>query len=157
MVIISTTMPRVAITMPCVWFKICLNILWSLLSLTMQLILVVIVAGGIVAVALIAMFASALPTKDYGLSVDALKDQQSLFTNARVVIKNIGRFPLTNVVVDYGSQKEPAITILQPGETQTLSPPEGAHLDNVTVTANPGIKIVQSYRSPLKLPGMIGS
>src|SRR5918912_2591326 len=123
----------------------------------MRIVFIVIIAAAIIAVALVAMFASALPTKDYDLSVDALKDEQSLFTNARVVIKNIGRFPLTNVVVDYGSQKEPAITTLQPGETQTLSPPEGAQLDNVTVTANPGIKIVQSYRSPLKLPGMIGS
>src|ERR671938_1715971 len=114
----------------------------------MRIAFIVIIAAAIIAVALVAMFASALPTKDYALSVDALKDQQSLFTNARVVIKNIGKFPLTNVVVDYGSQKEPAITILQPGETQTLSPPEGAQLDNVTVTANPGIKIVQLYRSP---------
>ena len=123
----------------------------------MRLILVIIVAVGIVAVALIAMFASALPTRDYSLSVDALKDQQSLFTNARVVVKNIGRLPLTDVVVDYGGQKEPAIAVLHPGESQNLSPPEGAQLNNVTVTANPGIKIVQSYRSPLKLPGMIGS
>ena len=123
----------------------------------MRLILVIVVAVGIVAVALIAMFASAIPTGDYSLSVDALKDQQSLFTNARVVVKNIGRLPLTDVAVDYGGQKEPAIPVLHPGESQTLSPPEGAQLDNVTVTANPGIKIVQSYRSPLKLPGMIGS
>src|ERR671925_1137784 len=120
----------------------------------MRTALVLAVAAGIIAFAIIAMIASALPTKDYSLSVDALKDQQSLFTNARVVIKNIGRLPITDVVVNYGSQKEPAIPILQPGETQTLSPPEGAQLDNVTVTAHPGIKIVQSYRSPLKLPGM---
>ena len=32
----------------------------------------------------------ALPTRDYDLSVDALKDEQSLFTNAWVVIKNTG-------------------------------------------------------------------
>jgi len=118
---------------------------------------VVAIAVGIVAIALIAMFASALPTKNYDLSVDALKDQQSLFTNARVVIKNTGRLPLTDIIVDYGGQKEPTISILHPGESQTLSPPEGVQLSNVTVTANPGLKIVQQYRSPLKLPGMIGS
>jgi hypothetical protein len=123
----------------------------------MRIALIVIIAAGIIAVALVAMFASALPTRDYDLSVDALKDEQSLFTNARVVIKNTGRLPLTNVYVDYGSQREPRIDILQPGDALTLSPPEGAQLDQVTVTAEPNIEIVQSYRTPWKLPGMIGS
>jgi hypothetical protein len=119
--------------------------------------LVVAVAVGIVVAAVVAMFASALPTKNYDLSVDAMKDQQSLFTNARVIVKNTGKLPLENVVVDYGSEKEPAIPVLQPGESRNLSPPEEAQLDSVTVTAEPGIKIVQPYRTPIKLPGMIGS
>ncbi|MDP8889210.1 MAG: hypothetical protein M3M89_06250 [Thermoproteota archaeon] len=123
----------------------------------MRIALVVIIAAGIIAVALVAMFASALPTKDYDLSVDALKDEQSLFTNARVVIKNTGRLPLTNVLVDYGINREPPIEAMQPGEVLTLSPPEGVQLDQVTVTAEPSIEIVQSYRTPWKLPGMIGS
>jgi hypothetical protein len=123
----------------------------------MRTALIVIIAAGIVAVALVAMFASALPTKDYDLSVDALKDEQTLFTNARVVIKNTGRLPLTNVLVDYGSNREPPIAVLQPGDMLTLSPPEGVQLDQVTVTAEPSIEIVQSYRTPWKLPGMIGS
>ena len=123
----------------------------------MRISLIVIIAAGIVAVALIAMFASALPTKDYDLSVDALKDEQSLFTNARVVIKNTGRLPLTNILVDYGSNTEPPITVLQPGNTLTLSPPDDVQLDQVTVTAEPNIEKVQSYRTPWKLPGMIGS
>jgi hypothetical protein len=123
----------------------------------MRIALIVIIATGIIAAALVAMFASAIPTKDYDLSVDALKDQQSLFTNARVVIKNTGRLPLTNVLVDYGSEIEPPIGVLQPGDTQTLSPPEGVQLDHVTVTAEPSIEVVQVYRTPWKLPGMIGS
>jgi hypothetical protein len=123
----------------------------------MRIALTVIIAAGIIAIALVAMFASALPTKDYDLSVDALKDEQSLFTNARVVIKNTGRLPLTDVLVDYGSNREPPIDVLQPGETLTLSPPEGVQLDQVTVTAKPNIQIVQPYRTPWKLPGMIGS
>jgi hypothetical protein len=124
----------------------------------LRLAFVVAAAAGIVVVALVTMFASALPTKDYELSVDALKDEQSLFTNARVVVKNIGKLPLTDVLVDYGDgQKEPAIPVLQPGETLNFSPPEGAQLDQVTVTAEPGIQIVQPYRTPIKLPGMIGS
>ena len=123
----------------------------------MRIAIIVIIAAAIIAVALVAMFASALPTKDYDLSVDALKDEQSLFTNARVIIKNTGRLPLTNVLVDYGNNREPPIDVLQPGETLTLSPPEGVQLDQVTVTANPSIQIVQPYRTPWKLPGMIGS
>jgi hypothetical protein len=123
----------------------------------MRIVLIVIIASGVIAVALVAMFASALPTKDYDLSVDALKDEQSLFTNARVVIKNTGRLPLTNVLVDYGSEREPQIDNLQPGDTRTLSPPEDVQLDQVTVTADPDIHVVQFYRTPWKLPGMIGS
>ena len=123
----------------------------------MRIALIVIIAAGIIGVALVAMFASTLPTKDYDLSVDALKDEQSLFTNARVVIKNTGRLPLTNILVDYGSTREPPIDVLQPGDTLNLSPPEGVQLDHVTVAAEPSIEIVQSYRTPWKLPGMIGS
>ena len=123
----------------------------------MRIAFIVIIAAAIIAVALVAMFASALPTKDYDLSVDALKDEQSLFTNARVIIKNTGRLPLTNVLVDYGSDREPPIDVLQPGETLTLSPPESVQLDQVTVTAEPSIERVQAYRTPWKLPGMIGS
>ena len=123
----------------------------------MRIALIVIIAAVIIAVALVAMFASTLPTKDYDLSVDALKDEQSLFTNARVVVKNTGRLPLTNILIDYGSNREPTIDILQPGDTLNLSPPEGVQLDHVRVTAEPNIDIVQSYRTPWKLPGMIGS
>ena len=124
----------------------------------MRMALIVALAGGIVAVALVAMFASALPTKDHDLSVDPIKDDQSLFTNTRVIVKNIGRMPLTDIQVDYGGgRKEPMIPVLAPGETAALSPPDGVQLNNVTVTADPGIKIVKPYRSPIKMPGMIGS
>ena len=123
----------------------------------MHMTLVVIIAASIIAVALVTMYASALPTKDYDLSVDALKDEQSLFTNARVVIKNTGKLPLANVLVDYGGAREPPIDIMRPGDTLTFSPAEGVQLDHVTVTAEPGIEIIKSYRTPWKLPGMIGS
>ncbi len=123
----------------------------------MRLIFLAAIAAGIVGIALIAILISTIPSKDYELSVDALKDQQSLFTNARIVLKNTGRLPLTNIVVDYGNQTEPRIAALGPGESWPVSPPEGVQLDSVTVTADPGIKVVQKYRTPIKLPGMIGS
>ena len=123
----------------------------------MRIVALAAIAGGIVAAALIMMVASARPTQDYALSVDARKDEQSIFTDARVVVKNTGRLALTNVLVDYGSEKEPPIPVLQPGESRTLSPPEGVQLESVRVTAEPGVSVVQQYRTPLKLPGMIGS
>lgn len=123
----------------------------------MRLVYLVAIAGGIVAFTMIAIVASAIPTKDYDLSVDAMKDEQSLFINARVVLKNTGKLPLTNVLVDYGTEKEPPIEVLQPGESRNMSPPEGVQLDSVKVTADPDISIIQQYRTPIKLPGMIGS
>ena len=122
----------------------------------MRIVLVAGMAGGIMAAALAAIFVSTIPTKDYSLEVDALKDEQSLFTNARVVLTNTGRLDLTNVVIDYGGPKE-TIDVIRPGEKTLRSPPEDAPLDSITVTADNGIKVVQKYRTPIKLPGMIGS
>jgi hypothetical protein len=115
------------------------------------------IAGGIIVAAVLAMYLSQVPTKDYSLSVDALKDEQTLFTNARVVLSNTGRMPLTNVVVNYGGNATDVVGTMEPGHKTTVSPPDGAQLSSVTVTADPDIKIVQPYRAPIKLPGMIGS
>ncbi len=115
------------------------------------------IAAGIVAATVGAIVLSAVPTQDYSLTVDALKDEQSLFTNARVVLSNTGRLPLTDITVDFGGGQKEAIGTLDAGDKRTVSPPEDAQLDTVTVTAEPDIMIVQSYRTPIKLPGMIGS
>lgn len=122
----------------------------------MRVVVIAAIAGGIVAVALIALWVSTIPTRDYSLTVDAMKDEQSLFTNARVVLTNNGRLELTNVVIDYGNGTE-KVGSIAPGEKVIRSPPEGAPLNSVTVTADNGISIVQDYRRPIKLPGMIGS
>jgi hypothetical protein len=99
---------------------------------------------------------SIMPTKDYSIDVDAMKDEQSLFVNARIVLTNTGRQPLTDVVVYYGNRNE-VIKMINPGEKIYLSPPEGSRLDVVEVTANEGINMTKEYRKPIKLPGMIGS
>jgi hypothetical protein len=99
---------------------------------------------------------SIMPTKDYSIDVDAMKDEQSLFVNARIVLTNTGRQPLTDVVVYYGNRNE-FIKMINPGEKIYLSPPEGSRLDVVEVTANEGINMTKEYRKPIKLPGMIGS
>ena len=99
---------------------------------------------------------SITPTKDYSIDVDAMKDEQSLFVNARITLSNTGRQPLTNVTVSYGNRTE-VIKMINPGEKIYLSPPEGSRLDKVKVTANEGINVTKEYRRPIKLPGMIGS
>ncbi|MEM2141441.1 hypothetical protein [Nitrososphaera sp.] len=123
----------------------------------MRLAIVLAIAGGIVAATVAAIVASSIPTQDYSLTVDALKDEQSLFTNARVVLSNTGRLPLTDITVDFGGGQKEDVGTLDVGAKRTISPPEGVQLDSVTVTAEPDIMIVQKYRTPIKLPGMIGS
>jgi hypothetical protein len=99
---------------------------------------------------------SIMPTRDYSIEVDAMKDEQSLFVNARIVLTNTGRQPLTDVVVYYGNRNE-VIKMINPGEKIYLSPPEGSRLDVVEITANEGINMTKEYRKPIKLPGMMGS
>jgi hypothetical protein len=99
---------------------------------------------------------SIMPTRDYSIEVDAMKDEQSLFVNARIVLTNTGRQPLTDVVVYYGNRNE-VIKMINPGEKIYLSPPEGSRLDVVEVTTNEGVNMTKEYRKPIKLPGMMGS
>jgi hypothetical protein len=42
-----------------------------------------------------------LLTKDYAIDVEAIKDEQDLFTSSRVDISNVGRKPLTNIIVSF--------------------------------------------------------
>lgn len=123
----------------------------------MRLGIVAAIAAGIVAATVGAIVVSAVPTQDYSLSVDALKDEQSLFTNARVVLSNTGRLPITDITVDFGDGQKEDVGTLDAGAKRTVSPPEGVQLDTVTVTGEPDILITQKYRTPIKLPGMIGS
>jgi hypothetical protein len=99
---------------------------------------------------------SIMPTRVYSIEVDAMKDEQSLFVNARIVLTNTGRQPLTDVVVYYGNRNE-VIKMINPGEKIYLSPPEGSRLDVVEVTTNEGVNMTKEYRKPIKLPGMMGS
>jgi hypothetical protein len=116
-------------------------------------------AAGLAAVSAIIigmLLVSTIPTERYSLDVDAMKDEQSLFVNARVVLTNNGKLPLTNLSIDYGPTTE-VIARIDPGQKISLSPPAGSSLNNVRVSANEGIDITKDYRKPIKLPGMIGS
>ena len=99
-------------------------------------------------------------TKDYAIDIDPIKDNQNLFNTARVTVTNTGKLPLTNIVVNYGGTGASAIqrlASLSPGEKALLSPPESSALQSVTVTADHGVSITKAYRTPIKIPGMMGS
>jgi hypothetical protein len=94
--------------------------------------------------------------KDYDLQVDALKEEQSLFTHTRATITNTGKQPLTNIQVNYGNKTE-TVKSLEPGQSYPLSPPAGSDLQKIVVTSEQGINITKEYRTPIKMPGMMGS
>ena len=113
---------------------------------------------GVVVVVTVFLFFSvfAVATQDYALSVDPIKDNQYLFSTGRVMITNTGKLPLTNIVVNYGGKVD-KLTSLSPGENAMLSPPENSTLKSVTVTADHGLSVTKDYRTPFKIPGMMGS
>ena len=94
--------------------------------------------------------------KDFSLDIDALKEQQSLFTHTRVTITNTGKQPLTNIKVNYGNKTD-TVSLLDPGQSYPLSPPAGSNLQRIIVTSDQGINITKEYRTPISMPGMMGS
>ena len=93
---------------------------------------------------------------DFDLEIDALKEEQSLFTHTRATITNTGKQPLTNIKVNYGNKSE-TVRNLEPGQSYPLSPPAGSDLQRIIVTSEQGINITKEYRTPIKIPGMMGS
>jgi hypothetical protein len=93
---------------------------------------------------------------DYSLGVDAMREDQSLFVNSRIILTNVGKQPITHIVVYYGIKNE-TIQTINPGEKISLSPPEGSNLNFVRIIADNGINITTGYRTPIKMPGMMGS
>ena len=93
---------------------------------------------------------------DYVLDVDAMREDQSLFTNTRIILTNAGKEQITNMTVFYGVKNE-TIQTINPGDKISLSPPEGSNLNVVRIIADNGINITAGYRTPIKMPGMMGS
>jgi hypothetical protein len=119
------------------------------------LIISIIIVGSIIIYNLVI----SIPTRNYSLDVDAIKDPESLFLNSRVILKNTGLLPLNdiNIIYDNNLKFNEKVTILKPGETIILSPPAGTVLKNLQVSSKEGIDLNRDFRSPTKLPGMIGS
>jgi len=98
-----------------------------------------------------------LATKNFGLDVDPIKDNQNLFNTARVTVTNTGKLPLNNVTVIYDNKSRERINSLPPGQKIMLSPPDNSSLKSVTVIADHGLMVTKAYRTPMKIPGMMGS
>ena len=116
--------------------------------------------GGAIAVIILVItmaFPGSTVTSDNSILVDPTKEKQSLFVIARVMIQNTGSQPLTNITIDYGDGDKDFISILKPGKTMILSPPDGNSLQFVRVTADGNVDVYKAYREPIAMPGMMGS
>jgi len=116
--------------------------------------------GGAIAVIILVItmaFPGSTVTSDNSILVDPTKEKQSLFVIARVMIQNTGYQPLTNITIDYGDGDKDFISILKPGKTMILSPPDGNSLQFVRVTADGNVDVYKAYREPIAMPGMMGS
>ena len=116
--------------------------------------------GGAIAVIILIIimaFPGSTVTSDNSILVDPTKEKQSLFVIARVMIQNTGNQPLTNITIDYGDSDKDFISILKPGKTMILSPPDGNSLQFVRVTADGNVDVYKAYREPVAMPGMMGS
>ena len=102
-------------------------------------------------------FPGSTVTSDNSILVDPTKEKQSLFVIARVMIQNTGNQPLTNITIDYGDGDKDFVSILKPGKTMILSPPDGNSLQFVRVTADGNVDVYKAYREPIAMPGMMGS
>jgi len=121
---------------------------------------IIYIAIGIISIILVTIFIfnnSIFSNKnEFDLEIDALKEEQSLFTHTRATITNTGKQPLTNLEVNYGNKSE-TVRNLEPGQSYPLSPPAGSDLQRIIVTSEQGINITKEYRTPIKIPGMMGS
>jgi len=113
--------------------------------------------AGVVSISIIIYFVIQYYQRpDYVLEVDAMREDQSLFKITRIILTNAGKEQITNMTVFYGLKNE-TIQTINPGEKISLSPPEGSNLNVVRIIADNGINITAGYRTPIKMPGMMGS
>ncbi len=98
-----------------------------------------------------------IASQEYEIFVDPFKDEQSLFVMARVTIQNTGSQPLTNVRANFGGGDIQELGTLKPGQKIIVSPPTENELQFVMVTADEGVFVSKAYRTPINMPGMMGS
>jgi len=114
-------------------------------------------AAAVIFLVITMAFPGSSVTSDNSILVDPSKEKQSLFVIARVMIQNTGNHPLTKITIDYGDGDKDFISILKPGKTMILSPPDGNSLQFVRITADGNVDVYKAYREPIAMPGMMGS
>jgi len=114
-------------------------------------------AAAIIILVVTMAFPGSTTTSDSSILVDPTKEKQRLFILARVMIQNTGNQPLTNITIDYGDGDKDFISVLKPGKTMIMSPPDGNSLQFVRVTADGNVDVYKAYREPIAMPGMMGS
>lgn len=129
----------------------------------MHIILIIyklLVIGGITTLSVV-IFVLVLNTQiisdNYSILVDPFKDPQDLFVMSRVLVENIGNKPLTNVKINFGNEQIEKLGTLVPGQKILVSPPSSSDMSFVIVTSDEGIYVKKYYRTPSKMPGMMGS
>lgn len=127
------------------------------MEISKKYVIVLLVVGIIIISVFLSSNAIFKKKREFDLEIDALKEEQSLFIHTRVVITNTGLKPLTNITANYGNISEEIIPILEPGQRYPLSPPAGSNLDRIIITTEEGLNFTKEYRSPIKVPGMMGS
>jgi cell division protein FtsW (lipid II flippase) len=123
--------------------------------------MLIVLGVGIIAVLVLVVGLSiskgAIASQDYEIYVDPFKDEQDLFVMARVTIQNTGNNPLTNVKANFGGGDIQELGTLKPGQKILISPPAENDMEFVIVTTDEGIFVSKTYRTPVKMPGMMGS
>lgn len=110
---------------------------------------------GVVVALVMVIFVIPEATKtEYALEVDAIKDNVDVAgIQSRVKLTNIGRLPLTNVIIDFGGDIQ-KLSVLEPGQTMLISPKPDTTLGTVKVTTDEGIAITKEFRMPSEVPGL---
>jgi len=98
-----------------------------------------------------------IATQEYAIFVDPIIDKQSIIVLARITIQNIGSLPLTNVKINFGDGTIQELGTLEPGDKILVSPPSDNSMEFVMVSTDEGIFVNKAYRTPAKMPGMMGS
>jgi hypothetical protein len=93
---------------------------------------------------------------DYSMSVRAIKDEQDLYNSYKVIISNIGKKPLTNVIVyfDDSGKSLQKMAAIYPGEEKSVSPPPDASTDHVKIITDQGLNVTKQYSTGFRIPGL---
>lgn len=117
--------------------------------------LIVAVVAGFFAVY---FYSTQINRPEFGLQVDPTKDTTDIAgTQYRIRLTNIGLKPITGITVIQGRNDIQHLSSLEAGQSFYFYPKPDTIASTVNVTANEGIHVNASYRSPTKVLGLPGA